>query len=207
MVRTGSIQGRLCILLTLAFLLAAGQRSAVSATLYLCRDRSGSWSYTNVPNSNECKVHNLKKTRDTFAGYSPWAGNTDSSKFDHEIHRVGKLYDVDPPLIKAIIHIESDFNPKAVSKKGAQGLMQLMPDTARELQVDDPFDPKDNIEGGVRYFKQILDLFEGNLLLSLAAYNAGPGLVRRTGGVPRIPETRRYVNKVLKRYKFYKAKR
>jgi soluble lytic murein transglycosylase-like protein len=85
--------------------------------------------------------------------------------------------------------------------------MQLMPETARELQVDDPFDPKDNIEGGVRYFKQILELFEGNLLLSLAAYNAGPGLVRRTGGVPRIPETRRYVNKVLKRYKYYRAKR
>lgn len=79
-----------------------------------------------------------------------------------------------------------------------------MPATARELRVADPFNPRQNIDGGIRYFRQLLDGFNGNLILSLAAYNAGPGLVKRTGGVPRISETRLYINKVLKRYKVYK---
>ena len=84
--------------------------------------------------------------------------------------------------------------------------MQLMPATARELRVANPFNPRENIDGGTRYFRGLMDTFNGDLILSLAAYNAGPGLVKRTGGVPRITETRRYVNKVLKRYKVYKAK-
>ena len=83
--------------------------------------------------------------------------------------------------------------------------MQLMPGTARELRVSNPFNAKENIDGGTRYFRKMLDSFDGNLVLSLAAYNAGPGLVARTGGVPKIKETRRYINKVLKRYKVYKA--
>lgn len=83
--------------------------------------------------------------------------------------------------------------------------MQLMPATSRELRVSNPFNPRENIDGGTRYFRKMLDSFGGDLVLSLAAYNSGPGLVARTGGVPRIKETRRYVNKVLKRYKVYKA--
>jgi soluble lytic murein transglycosylase-like protein len=124
--------------------------------------------------------------------------------YDLEIRRVGQRYQVDPPLIKAVIQAESDFDSRAVSSRGAQGLMQLMPETARELRVDNPFNPRENIDGGTRYLRQMLDNFKGDLTLSLAAYNAGPGLVSRTGGVPQIPETVQYVNKVLKQYKEYK---
>lgn len=183
-----------------------GLCSAASATIYLCRDSSGTLNFTNVPNSNDCKSYNLLKKKKIYGSYSSWAGNTNRSKYDTEIRTVGKRYDVDPPLIKAIIHAESDFDHRAVSKTGAQGLMQLMPETARELRVYNPFNPQENIDGGTRYFRKMLDIFNGNLILSLAAYNAGPGLVSRTGGVPRITETRRYVNKVLKQYKIYKSK-
>lgn len=183
-----------------------GLCSVASAAMFLCRDSSGALNFTNVPNSNDCKSYKLRKIKRSYGSYSPWSGSLDRSKFDTEIGRVGKRYDIDPPLIKAIIHTESDFDPKAVSKKGAQGLMQLMPETARELKVYNPFNPKENIDGGTRYFRKMLDRFNGNLILSLAAYNAGPGLVSRTGGVPRITETRRYVNKVLRRYKIYKSK-
>ena len=127
-----------------------------------------------------------------------------SERYDSEIRRIGRLYRVDPSLIKAIIHTESDFDHRAVSRCGAQGLMQLMPGTARELRVSDPFNAQDNIDGGTRYFRSLLDSFNEDLVLSLAAYNAGPGLVARTGGVPEIPETQRYIKKVLKRYKVYK---
>lgn len=189
----------------LLFLLV-GLCSASSATMYLCRDSSGTLNFTNVPNSNDCKSYKLGKKKKSYGSYSSWAGNLDRSKYDTEIRKVGRRYDVDPPLIKAIIHTESDFDHRAVSKAGAQGLMQLMPETAKELKVFDPFNPKENIDGGTRYFRKIMDQFNGNLILSIAAYNAGPGLVSRTGGVPRITETRRYVNKVLRHYKIYKSK-
>jgi soluble lytic murein transglycosylase-like protein len=128
-----------------------------------------------------------------------------STRYDLEIRRVSRLYNVDPSLIKAIIHTESDFDDQAVSRSGAQGLMQLMPATARELRVTNPFDPQENIDGGTRYFRSLLDIFNEDLVLSLAAYNAGPGLVTRTGGVPDIAETQHYVKKVLKRYKVYQT--
>lgn len=159
-------------------------------------------NFTNVPDGIDCKTIELQKESGSWAGVSRLP---DSSRYDREILRVGKIYNIDPSLIKAIIHTESDFDNQAVSRSGAQGLMQLMPDTARDLQVANPFNPWENIEGGTRYFRSILDSFNDDLILSLAAYNAGPGLVARTGGVPRIPETLRYVNKVLKRYKVYKA--
>jgi soluble lytic murein transglycosylase-like protein len=109
-------------------------------------------------------------------------------------------------LIKAIIKAESGFDRYAVSSRGAQGLMQLMPATAKELKVFDPFNPEQNIDGGVRYLRSLLKMFNGNLVLSLAAYNAGPTLVKKTGGVPRINETRRYIKKVLAYYdQFNKA--
>jgi hypothetical protein len=110
---------------------------------------------------------------------------------------------VDPFLIKAIIKAESNFDPTAVSPKGAQGLMQLMPATARGLQVSDPFDPRDNISGGAKYFRFLLDSYEGDVELSLAAYNAGPGNVKNA--IPNFPETRTYVAKVLDNYQSYRA--
>lgn len=160
--------------------------------------------FTNAPTGAHCKPYALKKNGWlAISGRSYAAVN--KADYDQHIRRIGQRYSVDPPLIKAIIHTESDFNSRAVSRKGAQGLMQLMPETARELRVRNPFDPLENIEGGTRYLRKLLDNFGNNLVLSLAAYNAGPGLVERTGGVPAIDETRNYVNKVLRRYKAYKA--
>ena len=112
---------------------------------------------------------------------------------------------VDPLLIKAIIKAESNFDPDAVSPKGAQGLMQLMPATAKDLQVDDPFDPQENITGGTKYLRSLLDSFDGDVALSLAAFNAGPGKVK--GAIPNIPETRIYIAKVLDNYQSYRAHR
>jgi soluble lytic murein transglycosylase-like protein len=112
---------------------------------------------------------------------------------------------VDASLIFAIIEVESGFQPDAVSAEGAKGLMQLMPRTARMLGVADPFDPQQNIAGGTLYLAQMSELFGGNLRLTLAAYNAGPGNVQRYGGVPPFPETRQYINAVLDARRRYQS--
>jgi hypothetical protein len=117
--------------------------------------------------------------------------------FHNHIMQAAAIYDVDPALIQAIIMVESSFNPQAVSKKGAQGLMQLMPATAKSLGIHDSFDPGPNIDAGVRYFRRLLDRFEGDVHLSLAAYNAGPRHVRVYNGIPPFRETREYIEKVL----------
>lgn len=115
------------------------------------------------------------------------------------IDHYAEYYQVDPILIRCIIEQESAYDPLALSPSGAMGLMQLMPDTAWLLGVDDPFDPEQNIEGGVRYFVQQMDHF-GSIELALAAYNAGPGAVETWGGVPPYPETVNYVNSIMGRY-------
>jgi len=186
----------------------------VQAEMYVCVDAAGKTSYTNMNTSSNCRPLRDKVSIIKRPGIQrrSWKTTTlrsrlqaNSSSYDHHISRSSKRYDVDPFLIKAVIKTESDFDCYALSKAGAQGLMQLMPGTAKELKVRNPFNPYENIDGGTRYLRNMLDTFNGNLPLSLAAYNAGPTLVKRLQRIPRIPETRRYVKKVLRYYKSYRG--
>ena len=121
-----------------------------------------------------------------------------------EFHRVAEekamKHNIDPELVKAVISAESNWNPNAVSQKGAVGMMQLMPKTARDMGVGNPLNADENIEGGVKYLRYLLNKFRGDLALALAAYNAGPSLVEKVGGVPSIPETVKYVRQVMNEY-------
>jgi len=130
------------------------------------------------------------------------AGNSTlrPSEINHMVEQTASRLQVDPQLVQAIIKVESEYDPKAVSNKGAMGLMQLIPETAQRFGVENPFNPKENIEGGVSYLRHLLDLFGGDLPLSLAAYNAGEGAVQRSGGIPSFAETRDYVRKVTNIY-------
>jgi len=121
------------------------------------------------------------------------------------IRRAAAQYEVDPALVRAIIFAESGYNPYAVSKRGAMGLMQLMPSTAKAMGVEDCFDPEHNIDGGVKYFKKLVNQFDGDVKLALAAYNAGSRKVRQFNGVPPFRATERYIQKVLKYYQIYKG--
>jgi hypothetical protein len=120
--------------------------------------------------------------------------------FSTALSRISTEHGVPPRLVQAIIQVESEGNPKAVSRKGAMGLMQLMPSVLEAYQVEDPFDPLANVEAGVRHLKYLLQEFSGNLSLALAAYNAGPGTVRKYGGIPPFPETHKYLFRVLREY-------
>lgn len=127
--------------------------------------------------------------------------------YDHWIKGASKKYALDPALVKAVIHAESRFDPLAVSPKGAMGLMQIDPNTVVELGITDPFNPKFNIYGGVRYLREMLDAFKGDKHLAIAAYNAGPNQVLRHDGIPPFKETRRYLSKVLRYQTYYKQNR
>jgi len=126
-------------------------------------------------------------------------------RYDPLIQQAADQYEVDPAMVKAIIMAESSFNPKAVSKWGARGLMQLMPVTARELGVKDSFNPEHNINGGVKYFSKLMNRFNGDVTLALAAYNAGTRKVLKFRGVPPYKETKNYIKKVIKYYKHYQG--
>jgi soluble lytic murein transglycosylase-like protein len=122
------------------------------------------------------------------------------SDIDGSIERAAARHNVDPNLVRSVIKVESNFNPNAVSRKGAMGLMQLMPATARSLNVSNPFDPQQNVDAGVRHLKKLLENYRGDVRLSLAAYNAGSKAVARSAGVPRFAETRNYVRRITDLY-------
>jgi hypothetical protein len=119
---------------------------------------------------------------------------------DAAIDQAAARHNVDPSLVRSVVKVESNFNPNAVSRKGAMGLMQLMPSTARSLNVSNPFDPQQNVDAGVRHLRRLLDSYGGDVRLSLAAYNAGSGAVARSAGVPRFRETQNYVRRITNLY-------
>jgi soluble lytic murein transglycosylase-like protein len=121
-------------------------------------------------------------------------------EIDAAIEQAAARHNVDPNLVRSVIKVESNFNPNAVSRKGAMGLMQLMPQTARQLNVTNPFDPEQNVDAGVRHLKQLMESYGGDVKLSLAAYNAGQGAVARSAGIPRYGETRNYVKRITQLY-------
>jgi len=133
---------------------------------------------------------------------APVAGTVTSSRAGVReiVHQVSLEHGLDPKLVDALVRVESGYNPRAISRKGAMGLMQLMPETASRLGVADPFDPEQNIRGGVREFSRLVDRYRGNLQLALAAYNAGEGAVSRYRGIPPYYETRNYVSRILTIY-------
>ena len=153
----------------------------------LTHEENGEVMISNVPNV-EC------------ADYEPVREPLECNDYDHIIAYYCDIYRVDPVLVKIVIQKESEFNPNAVSRSGAMGLMQLMPQTAEILGVKDPYDPWENIEGGVKFLRDLLDSFAGDVELALAAYHAGPGAVWRAEGVPPIPETVEYVDYIMSRY-------
>lgn len=178
-----------------------------SAGIYRYVDEKGVIHFTNCPKDPKFKLY-LREGREDgeeIRGLS-FQYVRDSTHYDPFISEFSRKYQVDFALIKAMIRAESGFNPLAVSRKGAKGLMQLMPETALRMNVSNVFNPKENIEGGVRYLRYLLSLFNNDLRLSLAAYNAGENLVSGLSSIPPYRETVDYVQKVLNYYQSYKTK-
>ncbi|MBI2370729.1 MAG: transglycosylase SLT domain-containing protein [Deltaproteobacteria bacterium] len=188
--------------------------AAAAGDIYRFIDENGVAHFTNVPPDRRYKlVIREGRPRGPAPETSGRAGRQASlsasertRRYDRVIHEAARRHRVDPRLVRAVIKAESDFRPDAVSPKGAQGLMQLMPGTARRVRIADSFDPQDNVEGGVRYLRYLIDLFRDDLVLALAAYNAGEQAVLRYKTIPPFRETREYVDRVLRYLREYHAK-
>jgi soluble lytic murein transglycosylase-like protein len=184
-------------LLSIFILLTFFVVSPAVADIYLYVDSEGVLHFTNTPTSDKYKVYMQEPVRRPQVVFT--AGN-----YDDVISEAARRNGLSSSLLKALIHVESYFNPRAVSKKGAMGLMQIMPENLSLLNIDDPFDPWENIMGGAAYLKAMLERFSGQLPLALAAYNAGPSAVEKYNDIPPYPETRDYVRKVMRYFNFYK---
>ncbi|MBN1104894.1 MAG: lytic transglycosylase domain-containing protein [Deltaproteobacteria bacterium] len=167
-----------------------------AADIYRYRDEKGVWHFTNIRSDVRYRLY--------IRSY-PRMGVDYIKDYEGIIAQASRRFKVEPSLIKAVIKAESDFNHRAVSQKGAQGLMQLMPGTAEAMKVDNPFNPEENIFGGTRYLSLMLSRFNNDKRLALAAYNAGPEKVEDCRGVPPYAETRTFVDKVLHYYSQYQS--
>lgn len=188
-----------------------GGAGLAGADIYRYVDESGMVHFTNVPNDARYKLF-IATSKDPDPITSAFANrlrsypNADRKKYHLHVVEAARAYQLEPALIHAVISAESGYNPLARSPKGATGLMQLMPATARRYGVDNPLDPKQNIYGGAAYLRDLLTLFGNDLKLAIAAYNAGEGAVMEYGHhIPPFRETTQYVPKVLSYYKKYKT--
>lgn len=172
--------------------------SALYADIYVYMDKNGILSFTNVPVSSDYKFYMEEDMEDLSSLF------ISSHPLDNILKYSSSLTGLEMELIKAVIEAESGFIKNAVSKKGAKGLMQLMPVIIKKYRVKNPFDPKENIMAGSRYLKSLVDKYDGNLKRAVAAYNCGPGTIRKYKGIPPYKETRNYVKKVFKNYEKYK---
>ncbi len=196
-----------------AALLGTAPSGAGASGVYKYVDADGTVHFTDAPTDRRFHEVKIPTSRVRLNYYptprslraltrDPLSGAGSGEAYDELIADLAVLHGVPPALVKAVIRAESHFNAQAVSKKGAQGLMQLMPGTADMMGVEDPFEPRDNVGGGTRYLRQLLDRF-GDPVWAVAAYNAGPEAVDRHGGIPPYPETREYVRRVMSYYRDY----
>ena len=181
------------------------------ADIYSYTDADGVMHFTNRPNGDTRYKVYIKGSHDSAvrAGVVPFMPQDREvarfTRYDEWIRQACSLYQIPEALVRAVMKVESDYDPRAVSVSGARGLMQLMPETAERMQVKDIDDPRENIFGGVRLLRILANYFNGDLTLTIAAYNAGPDAVMRAGGVPAIEQTKNYVVKVTSFYRRYRA--
>lgn len=180
-----------------------------AADIYAYTDANGVRHITNVPQGDP-RYQLIYKSR--FTKPKGWSDSSSAerwrlnpSAFDELIRSAAQQHGIDPSLVRAVMHAESGFNPRAVSPKGATGLMQLMPGTASRFGVRDLYDPHENVRGGVAYLRFLLNLFNGDVRLAVAAYNAGEGAVQKYGGIPPYDETITYVARVMNLHGRYRA--
>lgn len=186
----------------LFFLLNVFIPANVMAEIYTYEDDNGTIHFSNVPTDPQYTMIIPPKVEPRQTGKKE-KQDSRQGEFNKLIADKSYQYGLDPALVKAVIAVESDFNPRAVSEKGAMGLMQLMPLTAKDLGVSNTFDPTANVDGGVRYLRYLLDYFNWDIELALAAYHAGKSRVERHLGIPPIPATHAYVKKVKTTYSNY----
>jgi soluble lytic murein transglycosylase-like protein len=193
----------LSFLVALQFFLLVGQSVHAKGIYYMVKE-DGSLCITDIPNSRKYKPYKFQKTinyiRNAIVAFK--RDHRSVEEVNTIVSGLCSKYDVDKKLVMAVIDVESGFNAAAVSTAGAQGLMQIMPETGRDLDLEDPFDPSENIDAGIRYLRYLLDTFPDRRL-AVAAYNAGPNAVKKYGGIPPYTETQNYVDKVWARLQHY----